>query len=213
MLDGFRFLKSRTLPVLAKIGELKRDMDKAKGAQGQLSGRDSSGGFTIRPPEEQPQTLSDLGIGKAWTPSEKVAIARALEEELKSTERRGRPSNEIPDNCPELNGKESREVAAEKVAIARAIEDELKVKAAERQIALAGTRKGDNSDLRNNCYEGEPGKRSDEVAAEKAGFGSHMTYRRAKRVVDKGVPELAEAMDAGGRPAGQALLSGLASSV
>lgn len=46
-------------------------------------------------------------------------------------------------------------------------------------------------------FDGLDGKRSDEIAAEKAGFGSHMTYRRAKRVVDKGVPELAEAMDAG----------------
>jgi len=88
--------------------------------------------------------------------------------------------------------------SSEKVAIARAIEEELKVKAAERQIALAGTRKEDCADLSNNCYEGQKG-RSDEIAAEKAGFGSHMTYRRAKRVVDKGVPELVEAMDAGRR--------------
>lgn len=162
MLDGFRFRKSRTLPVLAKVGELKRDMDKAKGAQGQLSGRDSSGGFTIRPPEEQPKTLSDLGIGKAWTPSEKVAIARALEEEM---------------------------------------------------AGRVGSNQYKKKEPSNNCYEAKPGQRSDEIAAEKAGFGSHMTYRRAKRVVDKGVPELVGAMDAGGRPAGQALLLGLASSV
>lgn len=49
-----------------------------------------------------------------------------------------------------------------------------------------------------NCSQFEPGRKSREIAAEKAGFGSHMTYRRAKRVVEKGAPELVDAMDAGG---------------
>jgi len=35
------------------------------------------------------------------------------------------------------------------------------------------------------------------IAAEKAGFGSEVTYRRAKAVVRDGVPELQEAMDDG----------------
>lgn len=38
-------------------------MEKAKGARGQLKGRDSSGGRPTRPPEDE-QTLSDLGISK-----------------------------------------------------------------------------------------------------------------------------------------------------
>jgi hypothetical protein len=84
---------------------------------------------------------------------------------------------------------------SEKVAIARAIEEELKAKAKERQ----GQRTDLNPDIPNNCSESELGQESAHIAAEKAGFGSHMTYRRAKRVVDKGVPELAEAMDAGWR--------------
>lgn len=41
------------------------------------------------------------------------------------------------------------------------------------------------------------GRRTTEVAAEKAGFGNRKTYDEAKRVVDRGAPELVEAMDAG----------------
>lgn len=67
---------------------------------------------------------------------------------------------------------------------------------------MAG-RRGSNQykkkDLPNNCSEGEIGKESAHIAAEKAGFGSHMTYRRAKRVVEEGAEELIRAMDAGGR--------------
>lgn len=96
-------------------------------------------------------------IRKDFTPSERVAIGRALEAQIKATlgERRGRPSGE-PDtpslidadkkahNCAELNGKETRE-----------------------------------------------------IAAERAGFGSREEFRRASKVVDKGAPELVQAMDAG----------------
>ena len=78
---------------------------------------------------------------KPWTPSEQVAIADAMVAEME--ERRGRPGN-IPDNYPELRGRETRS-----------------------------------------------------VAAEKAGFGSDFTYRQARTVVQKGVPELVEAMDRG----------------
>jgi ParB family chromosome partitioning protein len=41
------------------------------------------------------------------------------------------------------------------------------------------------------------GRRTTEVAAEKAGFGNRKTYDEAKRVVDRGAPELVGAMDAG----------------
>ena len=41
------------------------------------------------------------------------------------------------------------------------------------------------------------GRRTTELAAEKAGFGNRKTYDEAKRVVDHGAPELVEAMDAG----------------
>lgn len=51
-------------------------------------------------------------LRKDFTPSERVEIGLALEQEL--GERRGRPSAEIPQIFAELNGKETRELAAEK---------------------------------------------------------------------------------------------------
>lgn len=42
-----------------------------------------------------------------------------------------------------------------------------------------------------------PGEKSREAAAEAAGFASSQEYRRAKEVVQNGVPELVEAMDSG----------------
>lgn len=57
-------------------------------------------------------------FAKAWTPSEKVAIARALEEHEKKNakERQGRRTDlkpDIPENFPESDlGKESRQIAA-----------------------------------------------------------------------------------------------------
>ena len=47
-----------------RCGELLAQMEKAKGTNGQLHGRDSSGGRTVRPPEEQPKTLADMGLTK-----------------------------------------------------------------------------------------------------------------------------------------------------
>lgn len=77
-----------------------------------------------------------------WTVSEKVALGRAIEEELKG--RVGRPKSEIRENFPEL-----------------------------------------------------PKGRSDEIAAEKAGFGNRKTYQQARKVVDNAEPDLIEAMDSG----------------
>lgn len=73
---------------------------------------------------------------------------------------------------------------SERVAIGLAIEREL------------GERRGGDHSKRSNCDEWS-GRRTDEVAAEKAGFESKDTYRRAKTVVEKGSPELVEAMDKG----------------
>jgi hypothetical protein len=49
-----------------RAGEILRDMEKAKGSQSQLSGRDISGGSIVKPPESdnKPKTLSELGINK-----------------------------------------------------------------------------------------------------------------------------------------------------
>ncbi len=63
-------------------------------------------------------------LRKSFTPSERVAIARAIEDELKAMERRGRPKaetgqgelieSEIPAYLPELRGRETRDIAAER---------------------------------------------------------------------------------------------------
>jgi hypothetical protein len=49
---------------------------------------------------------------KDFTPSERVAIAAAVEEEM--GERRGRPSEENVENFPHLDGAKTRDIAAKK---------------------------------------------------------------------------------------------------
>jgi len=76
----------------------------------------------------------------------------------------------------------------ERVAIAKAIEEEI------------GNRQGKRTDLELTVNRREVIRHKSEtkaIAAEKAGFGSEVTYRRAKAVVRDGVPELQEAMDDG----------------
>jgi broad specificity phosphatase PhoE len=72
------------------------------------------------------------------------------------------------------------------VAIAKAIEEAI------------GKRQGQRTDmqLQQNFAEVPHGTQTRDVAAQKAGFGNPETYRQAKRVVERGVQELVEAMDA-----------------
>lgn len=76
---------------------------------------------------------------------------------------------------------------SERVAIGKAIE---------RQV---GNRQGKRTDkqLRGKIPEVSPGKRTREIAAEKAGFGNDKTYRQATKVVNNGTPKLIQAMDEG----------------
>jgi len=48
-----------------RAGELLREQERNRGTQGQLVGRDSSGGSIVRPPEKAALKLSDLGINKS----------------------------------------------------------------------------------------------------------------------------------------------------
>lgn len=85
---------------------------------------------------------------------------------------------------------------SERVEIGKAVEEEL------------GKRQGQRTDLANegqesllgelpvNCKE-VAGKQTAAIAADKAGFDSEATYRRAKIVVEKAAPELVQAMDSG----------------
>jgi ParB family chromosome partitioning protein len=93
-------------------------------------------------------------IRKDFTPSERVAIGKAIEDELKATERRGRP------------------------------------KADDGQGDLM------DQDISRNLDEFK-GRRSDEIAAKKAGFGGKDTYRQAKAVTEQAETELVDAMDRG----------------
>jgi DNA modification methylase len=76
---------------------------------------------------------------------------------------------------------------SERVAIARAIE---------RQI---GRRQGQRTDrqLVGNFPHVQPGKKTRETAAERAGFGNDRTYRQAAKVIQHGTQKLIHAMDDG----------------
>lgn len=76
----------------------------------------------------------------------------------------------------------------ERLAIAQRI--------AERMGGPSGTRQGQRTDLVENSTKFEKG-RTDEIAANGGGFGSKDTYRAAQKVVQKGTPELVQAMDEG----------------
>jgi hypothetical protein len=71
---------------------------------------------------------------------------------------------------------------SERVAIAKAIE------------AAIGERRGRNNQKNFSEFHGTQTRN---IAAERAGFGNPITYQQAKRVVERGTPELVEAMDAG----------------
>ncbi len=76
---------------------------------------------------------------------------------------------------------------SERVAIARAIE---------RQI---GNRRGQRTDqeLVQKIAQVDPGQKTRDAAAKRAGFRNHETYRQATKVVENGTPRLIQAMDEG----------------
>jgi DNA modification methylase len=76
---------------------------------------------------------------------------------------------------------------SERVAIAKAVEKQV------------GNRRGQRTDKQpvQNFAQVGAGRKTRDVAAEKAGFGNHETYRQASKVVENGTPTLIRAMDAG----------------
>lgn len=85
---------------------------------------------------------------------------------------------------------------SERVAIGQAVEAELGKRQGQR-TDLASDGQESLLELRQNFDEVEPGKRTDQIAADKAGFGNKETYRQAKAVVEKAAPELVDAVDRG----------------
>lgn len=73
---------------------------------------------------------------------------------------------------------------SERVAIAEAVRLEL------------GERRGGDQSAKSDTLP-LTGRKTREIAAERAGFGGHTTFAKAKRVIDHGVPELVDAMDSG----------------
>jgi ParB family chromosome partitioning protein len=76
---------------------------------------------------------------------------------------------------------------SERVAIGKAIE------------RMVGNRQGQRTDKQpvGKIPQVEPGKKTRETAAEKAGFGNDKTYRQAAKVIENGTPSLIQAMDDG----------------
>lgn len=91
------------------------------------------------------------GIRKDFTPSERVAIAEAVREQLGN--RQGQRTDKLPE--------------------------------------------GESGVPVQNFAQVQPGAKTRQIAAKKAGFGNAETYRQAKAVTETGVPELVEKMDAG----------------
>ena len=115
----------------------------------------------------------------------------------------GLVEKEIPVNLPEFESGELVEnfpqVESGRVAIGEAVEAELKAMGERRGRPKQG------NDQQVELVEGEisrnldefPNGRTDEIAAQKAGFGNKDTYRQAKTVAHHATPELAQAMDQG----------------
>lgn len=114
-------------------------------------------------------------IRKDFTPSERVAIGKAVEEELGKIERRGRPKaesseqgelieeGEIPDNYPELSGQESREIAAKKAGFG----SEFTYRDAKTVTEKATPELIEEGEISRNLDEFPKG-RTDEIATDKA---------------------------------------------
>ena len=84
----------------------------------------------------------------------------------------------------------------ERVAIGEAVEAELGKRQGQRTDLASVDQGGLLGELRRNLDE-VPKGRTDEIAAQKSGFGNKDTYRQAKAVAHHATPELAQAMDQG----------------
>jgi ParB family chromosome partitioning protein len=74
---------------------------------------------------------------------------------------------------------------SERVAVGRAVEESL------------GERRGRPKENVQNLAQLPAGGKTRDIAAEKSGFGNAESYRQAKAIVEKGTPELIEAVDRG----------------
>ena len=126
----------------------------------------------------------------------------------------GRPKKENVVNCPQLEpGNRTRGIAAQKSGFGNKVgeqaENEVRkdftvserVAIGEAVEKALGNRLGSNQYRQKvpveNIPQAEAGKKTRDIAAEKAGFGNGKTYQQAKKVVSEGAPELMDAVDSG----------------
>jgi hypothetical protein len=84
---------------------------------------------------------------------------------------------------------------SERVALADALRQEMGNRQGQRTDLADPTRPDQR--LPHDGAEVEPARETREAVARRAGFGSREEHRRARRVVERGVPDLVEAMDQG----------------
>lgn len=115
-------------------------------------------------------------VRKDFTPSERAAIAEAIEKGIGN--RKGQRTDlEPPQNFAEVEP--ARTMA------------ELREDNPEVEPGLS------SAEPVQNFAQVTPGIETREIAAKRAGFGNRTTYEQARKVVEKGTPELVAAMDSG----------------
>ncbi|MBI4024224.1 MAG: hypothetical protein HY360_04530, partial [Verrucomicrobia bacterium] len=62
--EAIQHCRSYAFEAERKIGEMLAQTERAKGSMGQLKGKDSSGGISMLPPENNAPTLADFGLTK-----------------------------------------------------------------------------------------------------------------------------------------------------
>lgn len=112
-------------------------------------------------------------FAKQWTVSERVAIAKAIEDELGN--RQGKRTDLVIDSkkfkvCPKCEKENDFETDICQYCFYELVQ---------------------------NFAQVESGKKSIEIAADKAGFNNKETYRQAKKVIEESIPEIIEMVDSG----------------
>ncbi len=136
-------------------------------------------------------------VRKDFTAAERVAIAKAIEDELKATERRGRPKAVMEDESEDeiqdcMNCKHGR-----------LLQDDSLLCDVRGETTHVLNLPDEETIVEWQCWKPEnvenfpqlDGKKSRQIAAEKAGFGNETTYRQARKVTEEAIPELVDAMD------------------
>ena len=169
-----------------------KEQDKNKGTQGQLKGKDSSGGNIIQPPENNPQKLEEIGISKNQSSSWQ-RIAEIFDISIGSV-------NEIINKFKNLHLHDSEKdfkpfiyniwklpkSAFQRCELALELEDIFKAKAKE-NLSIAGQSYSPKEGCQKSDKVSDPIDTKKEVA--KIAGVSHDTIAKAKKIQDKAPEE------------------------